>query len=361
MYWPIIYYTIQVFKVMFLGALLFLMYYLNLVYSCANPIESLFSLKLFRVLSPIYLVFIVIEATLQYYVLFFKKTSKNEKSKKASLTKVGPKKMTRRQYSSLGKYAKLGRVVVDKHGKITTIPPVPFGSPVAGETFSNIMVFSRITLKLVAAKYFTVDLPDSMPLGAKIHPTWIQQTYHEYIKYGFRMETSTIHSMFDILQNHIGAEKATAVVLKHLNGSKNLTFKDINDILDLPEHEAAREQFLLLERLIANKGVGKYFYQEALVILNKGCEEGVEKVKEGVTYPFKKLGDIVMSPYNWWYSDPSPDAPSSSETPAKDKESSVGPEVSPSSATSAEKVNERMFPHKADQDIKDARSRDVKK
>jgi hypothetical protein len=80
---PFIYYTVQILKIVFLGLILYLMFYmklgvielyqmfyLNIIYQ-GNLTQSLLIAKIFSILMPFFLVVIVVDVGLRLYLIFF--------------------------------------------------------------------------------------------------------------------------------------------------------------------------------------------------------------------------------------------------------------------------------------------------
>jgi len=135
--WPIIYYIIQFFKIIFLGLVLYLMFYMklgvielyqmyfyNLIYS-GNISESLLAATLFNIVLSIFIVFIVIEAILKLYILFFKNSSVKKNSKISHKTK---KNTVSRNFLTIA-----GKVALIPAGKMAAVKAKAIMSPVTGK------------------------------------------------------------------------------------------------------------------------------------------------------------------------------------------------------------------------------------
>jgi hypothetical protein len=201
------------------------MFYLNIIYQ-GNLTQSLLIAKIFSILMPFFIVVIVVDVGLRLYLIFFDSHTVNR-----TLKKSGSKKHS------------IGR-------KFSTIIGITAGKSAATKMSASLAKITLGTLTTVggaaAIKFVAVDIPDSLPV--KLEPNYLQQLYHQNLKYGFRMESAAIHNKYCLMEQAMG-KKAANEAITPLGDSKTLTLSILNQAVSDPENAKALKQLNRLEQV----------------------------------------------------------------------------------------------------------------
>jgi hypothetical protein len=96
-------------------------------------------------------------------------------------------------------------------------------------------------------KFVAVDIPDSLPV--KLEPNYLQQLYHQNVKFGFRIESAAIHNKYCLMEQVMGKKAANEAINKYLGDSKTLTLSILNQAVRDPGNTEALKQLNILEQV----------------------------------------------------------------------------------------------------------------
>jgi hypothetical protein len=236
--WPFVYYPIQIFRIIFLGIMLYLLLQIktgpiefiqmahlseseeiarllepkgNSIYGFSKTTRNI--LELFNDLVPFFVMSVIFDIGLRSYLA----SSINDTPGKQNNLKTASKEKGRR-FSTIAK----------------TIQVTPRFVTLRKTAAVKIYIGTTIGLGIASIKYTSFDFFDRFPL--KLQPSELKNLWEVNYGQGFRIEDPLINQKFASIKSALGVDEAGKAVRKHMGSDKVLTLPVIHAIWLDPEY-----------------------------------------------------------------------------------------------------------------------------